>query len=585
MTGSRRLARLALTGLLLLAPAGCAALRGPRGEAPRVVRPEDPADYDFLVGRELELDGDLAGAYDAYARALAKDPDVPLLHRKLAELAARQGRYDEALAHARRAHELDPDDTSSRLFLGTLYRLSKDAASAESVLRGPDGHPISSDAAILLYSVYLDADRLEDALGVARWLVAEDRESLRGYFALSGVYERMKRPKEADRALRQALERDPGNLSVYGALARARHDRGDRAGEIAIYREVLKVHPHHHATLLALADALAADDKVDDAVRVLEDVRRRYPDDLRSVVRLGFLQYQAKRYPDAAALFEQALAQHPDQYEIAYFLGLVRRRMDDETAAIAAFERIPESDDRYADARSQLAGIYEKRGDYAAAIAEVERARAKEPTRGLDLYLASLRARSGDFAGGVSFLEGLLAKSPDDDQLLYNLGVLHGEAKQYDESMKYMQQALEKNPDNAAALNYVGYSWAERGENLDQAEAMITRALQLRPEDGFITDSLAWVYYQRARPLLEAGRKAEGARLLERAYQELRKAEDLTGGDPVISEHLGDVLLLKGQRQLALEKYREALSLDPRPEEQPDLRGKAERLERELEGR
>jgi len=585
MSRPRRFARLALAGVLLLAPAGCAALRGPRAEAPRVVRPDAPADYDFLVGRELELDGDLAGAYDAYARALAKDPGAPVLHRKLAELAARQGRYDEALVHARRALELDPDDESTRLFLGTLYRLRKDPASAESVLRGPDGHPISSDAGVLLYSVYLDADRLDEALGVARWLVATEPESLRGYFALAAVYERMKRPKEAERALRQALQQDPGNLSVYGALARARHDRGDRAGEIAIYREVLKVHPHHHATLVALADALAADDKVDEAVRVLEEVRQRYPDDLRAVVRLGFLQYQAKRYSEAAALFEQALAQHPEQHEIEYFLGLVRRRMDDDDGAIKVFERIPENDDRYADARTQIAGIYEKRGDFAAAIAEVEKARAKEPTHGLDLYLASLRARSGDFAGGVSFLEQLLAKSPDDDQLLYNLGVLHGENKQYDEAMKYMQRALEKNPDNAAALNYVGYSWAERGENLDQAEAMITRALQLRPEDGFITDSLAWVYYQRARPLIEGGQKTEGTRLLDRAYQELQKAEELTGGDPVISEHLGDVLLLKGQRRLALEKYREALSLDPRPDEQPDLRGKYERLQRELEGR
>ncbi len=584
MSRPRRLARLALAGALLLAPAGCAALRT-RAAAPRLVRPEAPPDYDFLVGRELELDGDLAGAYDAYSRALAKDPDAPLLHRKLAELAARQGRYDDALAHARRAYELDPDDAPTRLFLGTLYRLRKDPASAESVLRGPDGHPIDADAGILLYSVYLDANRLDDALAVARWLVADDPESLRGYFALSGVYERMKRPKEAERALRQALEHDPGNLSVYGALARARHDRGDRAGEIAIYREVLKLHPHHHATMVALADALAADDQVDEAIRVLEEVRRRHPDDLRSVVRLGFLEYQAKRYPAAATLFEQALANHPEQHEIQYFLGLVRRRMDDEAGAIAAFDAIPDNDDRYTDARTQIAGIYEKRGDYAAAIAEVEKARAKAPSRGLDLYLASLRARSGDFAGGVAFLEGLLAKSPDDDELLYNLGVLHGEAKHYDEAMKYMQRALEKNPDNAAALNYVGYSWAERGENLDQAEAMITRALELRPEDGFITDSLAWVYYQRARPLLEGGQKAEGARLLERAYQELRKAEDLTGGDPVISEHLGDVLLLKGQRHQALEKYREALSLDPRPDEQPDLRGKYERLRRELEGR
>jgi tetratricopeptide (TPR) repeat protein len=145
-----------------------------------------------------------------------------------------------------------------------------------------------------------------------------------------------------------------------------------------------------------------------------------------------------------------------------------------------------------------------------------------------------------------------------------------------------MQKALEKNPDNASALNYIGYTWAEQGTNLDEAERMIKRAIELRPDDGYIVDSLGWVYYMRARPLVQSGRTAEAQPWLDRAIEELEKAHELTGGDPVISEHLGDAYLLLDQKELALKKFQEALRLEPREGEQPHLLRKFETLQREL---
>ena len=145
-----------------------------------------------------------------------------------------------------------------------------------------------------------------------------------------------------------------------------------------------------------------------------------------------------------------------------------------------------------------------------------------------------------------------------------------------------MQKVLELAPEHAGALNYIGYTWAEQGLRLDEAEAFIVRALQTRPEDGYITDSLGWVYYLRARPLIARGEVAEGRVLLERSIRELERADELTGGDPVISEHLGDAYFLLNQKKRALELYEEALGMEPRESEQPELRGKTERLRREL---
>jgi tetratricopeptide (TPR) repeat protein len=205
------------------------------------------------------------------------------------------------------------------------------------------------------------------------------------------------------------------------------------------------------------------------------------------------------------------------------------------------------------------------------------------PTRPRELYAATLRARAGDFDGAVAYLEGLLLKNPNDDELLYNLGVVYGEAKRTQEAIQYMERAIKYNPKNASALNWVGYTLAEQGSKLDQAEEYIVRALDLRPDDGFIIDSLGWVYYMRARPLFETGRQEEAEKYINRALEELLRAQKLTGGDPVVSEHLGDTYLLLNQRRRALENYREAVELEPRDGEQPDLLNKLEALQGEFE--
>ncbi|MFP6605891.1 MAG: hypothetical protein VCC19_04900, partial [Myxococcota bacterium] len=131
-------------------------------------------------------------------------------------------------------------------------------------------------------------------------------------------------------------------------------------------------------------------------------------------------------------------------------------------------------------------------------------------------------------------------------------------------------------------LNYIGYTWAERGENLDEAERMILRALDQRPNDGYITDSLGWLYYMRGLPLVGTADATRGLGLLERARVQLFHAAELTGGDPVISEHLGDVHMALDERRRALEFYQEAVRLDHREDEQPSLLEKLDRLRREL---
>jgi tetratricopeptide (TPR) repeat protein len=570
----------------LLAPwllAACAGLGGGTPGPGREVRPDAPPEYDVLVYYEHAQDGRLHEAKAALRRAIAKDPDSPFLHRSLSELLARNSELDAAVDEAKIACDLDPDDEAARGLLAQLYRIQQDVDGAEALLLDANGAPPDAASAWLLYQLYLEVGALDKAYAVARWMTEHDPDDLRGWVALAKALESLGRPEEAEQAYREALALDPDNLRIYAQLARMMRQQGDEEGAIDVYREMLERYPDDHATLASLAQAQFDDEDLEGAIETFERIEANYPGDVESMKRLGYLLYEAGRYEEAGLRFERVLALAPGDGDVAFFQGIVMRRLSRSDEAVGAFSRIPPSHEYYADARTQLAGIHERSGRYVEALADVELALQAEPTRELELYGVTLRAKIGDFDGAVAYLEKLLDESPEDDELLYHLGVVHAEADRDDEAITYMQRALEKNPDNADAINFIGYTWAEQGTRLDEAEAYIERAIELRPDNGYIVDSLGWVYYMRARAAIDAGERAKGRAFLDRALEELERANELTGGDPVIHEHIGDAYLLMERPRRALDEFEEAARMGPRSDEQPELQEKLETLRRELE--
>jgi tetratricopeptide (TPR) repeat protein len=127
-----------------------------------------------------------------------------------------------------------------------------------------------------------------------------------------------------------------------------------------------------------------------------------------------------------------------------------------------------------------------------------------------------------------------------------------------------MEKAIELNPHNAAALNYLGYTWAENGIRLEEAEALIRRALELSPNDGFYVDSLGWVYYQRGQ--------------YQQAIEQLERALELAGDDPTITEHLADAYRETAQPRKALGLYEQALRGAEGQEQEMRLRKKIDAM-------
>ena len=148
-----------------------------------------------------------------------------------------------------------------------------------------------------------------------------------------------------------------------------------------------------------------------------------------------------------------------------------------------------------------------------------------------------------------------------------------------------MSRTLQADPDHASALNYIGYTWAEKGIRLDEAEELIRRALELKPNDAYIMDSLGWVHYKRGLQRLADGDVQAAPADLTQAVRKLEHAAELSEvEDPIITRHLADAYRSMSRFEDALESYRRALELGPDEDEAADIRRQIELLELQLEG-
>ena len=218
--------RLLLAGLLAGLTAGCASrssFRLPGSSSAAAVPADAPPELDYLVGRDLELDGEVEEALAAYKRALAKDPESPELLRKVAELSARTSHLEDAVAHAERAYALDPDDRSTRLFLGTLYRFLREPARVEQVLREPDGQPFDPDAALLLYGTLTRGGPLRRGARRSRggWSRTSPTRCAAGSRWPTPTRSSATSPRR-ERTLREGAEDSPGRARALRRDSRAR---------------------------------------------------------------------------------------------------------------------------------------------------------------------------------------------------------------------------------------------------------------------------------------------------------------------------------------------------------------------------
>jgi Flp pilus assembly protein TadD len=264
------------------------------------------------------------------------------------------------------------------------------------------------------------------------------------------------------------------------------------------------------------------------------------------------------------------LATHlrPGLVQAHILIGSELRRAEQPMLAVAAYEAVPDSAPEALDARIGAAEARESAGMLDEAVAELRGVVARWPDS-VDAHtaLGDMLRRNERFAEAATAYDGAIALIGEPEQrhwpLFYTRGICHERSDQWPLAEADFQKALELEPEQPQVLNYLGYSWVEMRTNLEEAEAMIRRAVEQRPDDGYIVDSLGWVLFRLGE--------------FEGAVKHLERAVELRPVDPVINDHFGDALWMVGRRTEAEFQWKRALSFDPEPEEAERIRDKLER--------
>lgn len=518
--------------------------------------------------------GDWQGPYLTML-SLAQQTRDPRLARRAAEMAVSARQADDTLAAVRLWRELDPEsDEATQYFVGMVVT-SDNIADVEPIFVERLREAPLDKRGLLLFQI-------QQLLGRAK-----DKE------AAAAMLERVIAPYDATFEARI--------VRAQAALA-----RGDKDAAMNAAQAALKAKPDSEIAVLMMAQVLEDDARVGP---MLEAFLKTHPEAREVRTAHARVLVNQKQYPQARAQFEALLKGRPDDAANLYALGVLATQMNDVQGAESYFTRFIEAlgrnpDDERDPTRALLilAQIAEERRDYPAALAWLEKIPpGTEPQLlfSAQLRRAQLLGRQGDLAGGRKLLAGLkpaepaqqaqvaVAESqllrdagrtleayslmeaaakrfPKNPDLLYDFALLAEKIGRVDVMEKALRDVMTLAPDNHHAYNALGYSLAERNVRLQEAYALVAKALEMAPGDPFIMDSMGWVQYRMGK--------------LDEAEKHLRNAYALRR-DPEIAVHLGEVLFQKGQHAAAQELWREARAKDP---ENDTLRSTLARLRQSL---
>jgi Flp pilus assembly protein TadD len=260
-----------------------------------------------------------------------------------------------------------------------------------------------------------------------------------------------------------------------------------------------------------------------------------------------------------------ALFARPELAEAALLIGDMMAEQENFEAAIEAYRAVGSDSPLsfLADLRRARALHGMERQDEAFKL--LEGLAAAEPER-IDalVQLGDLLRRDDRYAESEKAYSRAIARigepGPEHWTLFYARGITYERTKRWPQAEKDFLYALELEPEQPFVLNYLGYSWVDMGMHLDRAKGMLYRAVELRPDDGFIVDSLGWVHFRLGD--------------YHAAVEQLERAVELEPGDPVINDHLGDAYWRVGRQREARYQWRRALTLEPEEDTVADIEAK-----------
>ena len=606
--------------------------------------------------------GELAAAYgnrgdyykqaiDYYKQALKLDPSATFLLEELTDLYVQGNQLKSAIAEAESLLKQNPENLQARRMLGRIYM--------RSIGESQQGK--------------INEEMVKKSIEQFQIITQKDPSDVDSWLTLGRLQRVSQNSVEAEKAFKNALDRDANNEDALTGLAMVYHDLGDTKSEIEklnrvsdkspnvlvslgvayeqmrdfasaadVFKHALELKPDNIQIKQALAQDLLYSEQYDEALKLYLELAEADPKDPKAPVRLSEIYRQKKMFDKARAALVKAKELDPENLEVMYDEVILLeaegkgeeaitrlRGILDETAkksytaqekesrtmlldklaalyrearqypkAVEALRQIAEVDPQAGGrASAGIVDTYRMAKDLPAAQAEADAALKKYPkdpvVKATHAYLLADMGKVDQAAAEIkSMLNGekdretyialaevyekgkkypemekvldqaekLSQSKQDQESIHFKRGSMFERMKKYAAAEVEFRKVIEINPKSSAALNYLGYMLADRGERLEEAREMIRKALEIEPNNGAYLDSMGWVDFRLNK--------------LDEAEQNLRRSIEVINGDPTVYDHLGDVYLKQGkikdaiaQWQLSLKEWEKSTQSEMDPSE------------------
>lgn len=505
--------------------------------------------YKYLVGEVAGQRGDLGLASNLFLDLAKSSRDA-----RLAERAAKAAIYGNNPAVAVQAvslwSELDPDSVDAQQttvqMLASTGRLAETKPYLEKLLVKEETR---GNGFLYLHSLFARQTDKQAVLRIVQDLAAKYPSLPEAHFAIAQAAWDAEQSDIALQHLVIAEKLQPGwelAALLHGQILFA----NDPESAINYYKGFLKKHPEANETRLSFARLLVNQKRFDEARKEFVKLVNASKDNPEILVVIGLLSYQSGSYTEAENYFQQALkSDYRDLDQVYLYLGHNAEKQQKDQVALDWYNKV-QPGERFLDAKLNIAYVLNRTKGVDAGVDLLKNLSGLHTVQQatVNQAIGSLLTQAKRNAEAYAILEETVNTLPNTPEIIYDFAMVAERMQKLDVMERELRKLIQLKPDYAPAYNALGYSFADRNINLQEAHNLIQKALLLSPNDHYIMDSMGWVHYRMGS--------------LDKALDYLQKAYTKQT-DPEIAAHLGEVLWQKGQRDEAIRTWEEALQTHP----------------------
>jgi len=501
--------------------------------------------YQILIAELATQRGKPEVASKFYVDA-AKESRDPKIASRAVRIASFANKKDDALAAAKIWIENEPDSAEAQRVLAVLYLRNgnfEDAQGLLTKLLNSDSEATSRNLLLTGALLQREASK-EGAAKIAAHLVTVYPDRAESHYVHASLAIQINQNEAALKSIKKTLDIRPDWIDAVILYPRILQENGKNAEAVKYLENFVKNNPKEDTVRLSYARVLVDERKLDDARSQFELLAVKMPNNQEVLFPLAMISMQFKEYDEAEGYLTQLNSVGKTSPQVTYYLGQIAEQKKDYTGAINWYSQI-HSGDYHLESQLRISVITAKTKSIEEArdLLHAITPRTDEEKREVLLFEGNLLRDFKHYKLAFDFYTDLLKENPKDSEYLYYRSLVAERINRVDIVIRDLTYVIEKDPTNAAALNALGYTLADRTDKLEEALKLIQRAKDLEPDDAAIVDSLGWVNFR-------LGNHEAALKYLKEAMAKITDGE--------VAAHYGEVLWATGKKEEAIKVWQKA---------------------------